>query len=408
VRITFVIQRYGVEVVGGAESFTRDLSVGLAAEGHKVDVVTSCATSYADWADVYPPGASSEDGVSVYRLPVVAPRDNERFIPLHLRIVDTHRVPMWPWAQDRWSSMMGPELQGGEDVVRALARDADVVVVVGYHYAQSLRLTRAAAAVAPTVVIPTAHPEGAFHTGRVRQMFEYADRVICLAAEEADLVRRVAHPRCMIDVVGCPVGVPDRPGPDRIHEVRTRFGLGGDPYLISIGRIDPAKGSDDAVRSFVRSGALPGLRLVLVGPGDLGVHEPGVVVTGFVDESDKLALLAGSTVLLQPSYMESFSLALIEGWLLRRPALVQGRNAVLAGHARRSGGGLTYHDLPSFEAATVALVEDRDLCARLGEAGFRYSRRNFAWEPVADRFLAAVASTISAGRARLGRLTGDG
>jgi glycosyltransferase involved in cell wall biosynthesis len=260
------------------------------------------------------------------------------------------------------------------------------------------------------VVIPTAHPEGAFHAARVRQMFEYADRVICLAPEEADLVRAVARPRCAIDVVGCPVAVPERPAQPRIDEVRRRFGLGEDPYLISIGRIDPAKGSDDAVRfsSFVRRGAVPDLRLVVVGPGDLAVQDPGIVATGFVDEADKLALLAGSTVLLQPSYMESFSLALIEGWLFHRPALVQGRNAVLSGHVRRSCGGLTYHDLPSFEAATVALAADADLRDRLGEAGFRYSRRNFDWRPVADRFLAAATSTISAGRARLGVATGVG
>ena len=51
-RLTLVVQRYGEGVVGGAERYVERLATGLAADGHDISVVTSCAVSYADFADV--------------------------------------------------------------------------------------------------------------------------------------------------------------------------------------------------------------------------------------------------------------------------------------------------------------------------------------------------------------------
>ena len=144
-RIGVVVQRYGGGSVGGAERFAVDLATGLAEVGHDVEVVTSRATSYADWADELPAGTSTLDGVVVHRLSVVAPRDNDRFLPLHHQVVGRVGPSLWPLAQRTWAHLMGPELAGGVQAVEALARRCDVMVFVGYHYAHSLTLLRHAA-----------------------------------------------------------------------------------------------------------------------------------------------------------------------------------------------------------------------------------------------------------------------
>ena len=402
-KLTFVVQRYGDDFVGGAERYTGSMAKGLAAEGHDVSVVTSCATSYEDWADVYPEGASTEHGVTVHRLRVRTPRANERFIPLHLRAVDTADIPLWPWAQERWAQTMGPDMAGVEPVLAELASSNDVTVLVGYHYAQTLRLTEVAAVHGPTVVVPTAHPEGAFHVGRVRRMFEHADRVLCLAPEEADLVADLHGVRDRIDVVPCPVEPFDPPEPSVVDAVLAAHGLEQGRYATVVGRVDPAKGSDDAVRfaKLFRRSVDPGFRLALIGPGGDLAADDALVPTGFVEEQEKNALVAGAAAVVQPSYMESFSLALMEGWLLGRPALIQARSRVLAGHAERSGGGLTYEDYLGFEAALATLLRRPELASRLGERGRAYVRTEFAWERVAPAFLDVMERAAAAGGRRL-------
>ena len=397
-KLLFVVQRYGDAVVGGAEKYVSDLASGLAAEGHEVSVLTSCATSYEDWADVYPPGRSDERGVTVHRLPVRAARDNSRFIPLHLRAVDVADVPLWPWAQDRWSQMMGPDLDGAEALLDELVPTVDVTVVVGYHYAHTLRLTRRAAALGPVAVIPTAHPEGAFHVGYVRQMFEHADRVVCLAPEEGDLVAQVHGVGHKVRVAPCPVEPRVQPGPAQVDRTARSLGVTPGRYAVVVGRVDPAKGSDDAVRFTERYRQFvdPEFDLVVVGPGGPTGGGGGAVFSGFLPDDERDAVVAGAAVLVQPSYMESFSLALIEGWLFGRPALVQGASPVLAGHVGRSGGGLTYTDYPSFEVGLATLTQRPDVAALLAERGREYALREFAWFAASTAFLAALDGLVPA------------
>lgn len=404
-RLGFVVQRYGPDVLGGAESYVRRMATGLVAEGHEVTVVSSCATSYADWANDYPPGVTVEDGVTVHRLAVRNARANERFIPLHLRMVDAGDLPLWPWAQDRWSQIMGPDLLGAETVLPELAATVDVTIVVGYHYAHSLHLLPHVATNGPTMLVPTAHPEGAFHVGWVRQMFDNADLVLCLAPEEAELVDRAYQCGARTVVVPCPVD--DLPWPDRatVDSVAATYGLEPGRYATVVGRLDPAKGSDDAIRftGEYRRAVDPTFELAVIGPGEANVHADGVITTGFVDEATKVALVAGSQVLVQPSYMESFSLSLMESWLLERPALVQRRSGVLAGHVTRSGGGVAYGDYLDFEAALTTVRTHAEIADQLGGCGRSYVRREFDWSVVAPLFMAAAEQAAEAGRRRLNR-----
>ena len=69
VRLAFVVQRYGTEVVGGAELHCRWIAEHLA-ERHQVEVLTTTATDYLTWENVLPAGVSQVNGVTVRRFPV--------------------------------------------------------------------------------------------------------------------------------------------------------------------------------------------------------------------------------------------------------------------------------------------------------------------------------------------------
>ena len=68
-KIAFVIQRYGSDILGGSEYHCRLIAERLA-ERHDVEVLTTCARDYITWRNGLPPGAylfrvkaSNPDGV---------------------------------------------------------------------------------------------------------------------------------------------------------------------------------------------------------------------------------------------------------------------------------------------------------------------------------------------------------
>src|SRR5207247_9104115 len=67
VKLAFIIQRYGAEVLGGSEHLCRLVAERLAAS-HEVDVLTSCARDYVTWANVYGEGSDRVRGVTVRRV----------------------------------------------------------------------------------------------------------------------------------------------------------------------------------------------------------------------------------------------------------------------------------------------------------------------------------------------------
>ena len=78
-RVAIVVQRYGVEVNGGAEQHARWLAERLAepstaGEATEVTVLTTCALDYITWADHYPAGEETINGVRVLRARHAVPR----------------------------------------------------------------------------------------------------------------------------------------------------------------------------------------------------------------------------------------------------------------------------------------------------------------------------------------------
>ena len=144
------------------------------------------------------------------------------------------------------------------------------------------------------------------------------------------------------------------------------------------------------------------LALVIVGdPVTRPDPHPDLVVTGYIDEQSKFDALAGAELLVQPSYFESFSIALCEGWSQERPALVQGRCEVLAGQVARSNGGLVYRSFAEFAENLSRLLADAPLRTALGRSGRDYVRSSFDPELVIDRyeaFIAEIASRAPGGR----------
>ncbi len=390
-RILFVAQRYGHEVAGGAERHCREFATRLAGRGHRVEVLTSCAVDYMTWANEYPAGTGTLDGVTVHRLEVADERDDRRFKSLNARAAWGHALL---GVQQAWMRAQGPFVPPLVPWLVARSRAYDVVVFFTYLYYTTWAGLPAATGRAPTVLHPTAHDEPSLYVDLFDTTFRHPDAFAFSTEEERELVtaragrRSGGRPEAISEVIGVGVDLDVDDGPGAAA-FRKAWALGDRPYLLFVGRVEGGKGSEDLWRFFTAyKERHPGpLALVVVGyvASALPPH-PDVVVTGFVAEAEKHAALAGAAVFVQPSYFESFSMVLTEAWAHRRPALVQGHCDVLDGQVRRSGGGLPYRGYAEFEAALERLMEETELARTLGEAGRAHAERNYAWPVVMERY----------------------
>lgn len=382
-KILYVCQRYGERIVGGSEAACRAFAEHLVGRGHEVHVLTSAAHEYTTWANHYPPGESTLNGVTLHRLQVREPRSSEVFGPMHEWMVHGPK-PAPTFQQRRWADLMGPNLEGLERWLREHAPAFDVVIFMTFMYSTTTRGLPAICGRVPTIMQPTAHDEPSVWVPLFEATFRFPDAYLYFTPDERSALERRLRRTTEGAVVG--IGIDFYPVADPA-DFRGAHHLGDDPYLLYVGRVDPGKGTVEAARFFEAYKARnPGpLRLVIA--GELiaaSPQHPKIIYTGFLNEEMKRSAMAGSLALLQPSYFESFSIVVCESWVQGRPALVQGRCEVLDGQVRRSGGGLPYRGFASFEASVDLLLSDPALASEMGAAGQAFVQQMYSWPHVLD------------------------
>ncbi|MDZ4827980.1 MAG: glycosyltransferase family 4 protein [Actinomycetota bacterium] len=395
-KLAFVVQRYGLEVAGGAERHCREFAERLVERGHEVTVLTNCARSYVDWSDDYEPGDSVVNGVTVRRLRVVRPRDAVVFDDLNARVA-WGRPPVASFIQREWMRQQGPEMDGYEGALLDLARSHDVVIFFTYLYSTTFTGLLLLAGRVPTVLHPTLHDEAPAYASIYRQMFRMPTLFALSTPEEVELVERIYGVRPRHRVIGVGVDLAIEGQPDRF---RKQYALTTEPYLLYVGRLDPGKGSDELFDFFAAYKIRrPGpLKLVVLGdPIKALPAHPDVIVTGFVDDEVRNDALLGAQAFVQPSYFESFSMVVSEALSAGLPVLVQAHCEVLAGHVARSGAGFAYRGYAEFETAVDILLAHPELVAEFGRRGRAYVEREYAWETVMDRYESALSEAFDLG-----------
>jgi hypothetical protein len=104
VKLAVVVQRYGVDLPGGAELHARYLAERLARHA-EVEVLTTCARDYITWRNELPPGCETVNGIPVRRFPVRRPRDVRNFSKWSAAVFDS----VHSFADElRWLESEGP------------------------------------------------------------------------------------------------------------------------------------------------------------------------------------------------------------------------------------------------------------------------------------------------------------
>ena len=195
---------------------------------------------------------------------------------------------------------------------------------------------------------------------------------------------------------------------ERAAQLRASVAPDGRPLLLSVGGVEPRKGSDSLVRALARLPGRPVLAVlgghsfqdhaayrdaVLAELPSLGLElGRDVVLLGTVPEADMTAWYAAADALAFPSVKEGFGLAVLEAMSAGAPVvtsdlpvfreyLVDGRDALL----------VPVGDVAALAVALETALTDRSVRARLVAAGHQVAA-GFTWQASARRHLEVYAA----------------
>ena len=383
-KVAIVVQRYGLEVLGGAETLARR-AAELIAPDLDLTVLTTCAVDYVSWADHYPAGVAEVNGVRVRRFPVSSPRDPLAFEQASVR---AYASPKNLELGRSWMQAQGPNAPGLIEHLREEGEQYDAVVFVTYLYATTADGLPLVAD--RSILVPTVHDEPPIRLSIFDAVFSKARLCLFSTPEERELAQeRFGVPDDRARVVGS--GIDEYPAADAARFSR-ETGIEA-PYALYHGRLDPSKGVSELVEHHLRYRANRpnGLDLVLVGGGDLNLPTThGFHRLGFVSEELKHDALAGAEVVVCPSPYESLSFSQLEAWSHGRPTLVNASSPVLVGQSRRSGGGLWYSSAEEYATMLDLLARAKPLAESIGAQGRRYVEAEYRWERVRKLWLEAL------------------
>jgi len=344
VRIAFIVQRYGTDIMGGAEHLCRLVAERLAAR-HQVDVLTTCAREYTTWANEYPEGADRMRGVTVRRFATSRTRDMQAFNKLSERVYHERHSSQ---DETEWLKQQGPWSPGLIDYLQRHHQSFDVLVFFTYLYAPTVLGIRVAPS--KSLLVPTAHDEPPIHLDLYREVFGSAAAIAWNTEAERRFVASHFTLRTVVeDVIGCGIELPEgeaitdsetdgademdsldrRPqfewqhrleGADRreplaphlegpANTFRRRHRI-HEPFVLYGGRIDPGKGCEELLEYFQTYVREHGdATLMLMGAKMMPLPEdPHVRFAGMLPDEERLHALEAATVVVVPSPHESLSL----------------------------------------------------------------------------------------------------
>jgi glycosyltransferase involved in cell wall biosynthesis len=406
-KIAFVVQRYGTEILGGSEYHCRLIAERLAPK-HQVEVLTTCAQDYITWQNEYPEGHDRIRGVTVRRFANAQTRDIHAF----------NRYSEWIFTNDHtrddemeWLRQQGPWCPSLLEYLERHHSQYEILIFFTYLYAPTVLGVR----IAPqkSILVPTAHDEPAIHLEIYKELFGAPAAIAYnTEVERRFLTTHFSMRAVEEETVGCGVELPQaqqyprdrQPGDvqeeqdldsptfrphlaDRGTTFRRRHRLHG-PIALYGGRIDPGKGCEELIEYFsayVNGGG--DASLVLMGVKLMPLpEEPFIRFAGRLSEQERTQALEAATVVVVPSPYESLSLLALEAFSVGTPVLANARSEVLVDHCQKSNAGLYYADRFEFDECLRLLVADQRLRAIMGANGRDYVRNNYRWDVIIGKY----------------------
>ena len=379
-KIAFVVQRYGKEVMGGSELHCRQIAERLVEAGYDCTIYTTTAKDYITWRNEYPSGETLLNGVIIKRFPVERERDVESFNTYSDWIFFNEHTLDDEW---KWMEMQGPCSPALLSALEKESDEHDLFIFFTYLYYNTywgLKKVKG-----KKVLVPTAHDEPALHLKIMKEVFSAPVAFMFNTLSEKEMLSRLfSFENKYQEIVGVGVEIPKEPN---TADFCQRHGIVL-PCILYAGRIEPGKGCEELVAYFMKYyNKNPKLRLVLIGKllMKLPFH-PGIRYLGFISPQEKNAAMHASLATVHPSYFESLCMAALESMAVQTPIIAQEKTEPLRQHCIEGKSGLYYSNYDDFEAILDLFLEEPRLRETMGQNGLEYVRENYSWSKVIGKY----------------------
>ena len=395
--IAIIIPWYGDNIRGGAEQEANYLAHAILEAGAPVEVFTTCVKDAASdrGKNTIEPGVYEESGITVRRFPVKSQNLNAFAIPNYKLYcgedvtLDEERIY---FSEDINSPMMYKFISENRKNYKAF-------VFLPYLYGVTYYGTKRCRG--KCILVPCFHDEGYAHMELLKRMVEGVNGIIYLSGPEkefADKTYNISKIPAMVLGAGVDDGWEDNTDPD---DFRNKFGINS-PFLLYAGRKDPGKKADELIQFFIRfkqENRKSDLKLVLIGGGKLPVPVPDdlkndVIDLGFVSIEDKHNAFAAASVFCNPSRFESFSIVIMESWLVRKPVMVSSFCPVTKNFCVETNGGFHYGCYEEFKRYLDFLINSPEIADQMGQNGYEYVKNNFSKKTIAEKYIAFIDQCI--------------
>ncbi len=395
-RIAFVNQRYGEDVLGGSETYTRETAEALAKRDDlEVEVLTSKARDFKTWANYYENDVEEINGVTVRRYKT--DKNRNRLVQRSLMILKNVFCISSIGLEEKRLKARGPYTPDLIEYIKEHKDEYDAFIFVTYMYYPTYFGAREVYDKA--FFVPTAHNEEPIYMEIYKELFNNVKGIIYLTEEEKKFVNKQFKNSKVSSIVnGMGIRIPkaDEEEEETPLDAIKNDEKFPDKYIIFCGRIEENKGCRMLTDYVIKYNSENEERigLVLTGRSSMTIPEnENIKYLGFVSDEDKFRAMKGSFAICVPSAYESFSITLLEGMGCGKPALVNAKSEVLKGHIERSGAGEAFETYEEFEKGVRKLL-DEDVNRELGSKAKQYVEDNYSPEHAAEAFADFIKENI--------------
>ncbi|MEN8152615.1 MAG: glycosyltransferase family 1 protein, partial [Acidobacteriota bacterium] len=257
-KIGIIVQRYGLEINGGAEYHARLIAEKIS-KYFDVEVFTTTALDYITWTHFYKNKNEIINNIKVNRFIVKKERDPERFGKIQKKIFeDEHTFD----DELKWLKEEGPFVPSLLNELEKRENEFEHFIFFSYRYYHSyhglLKFKK------KSILVPTAEHDDVIYMRIFKNLFNLPGAIIYNSHEEKELIHKVSgNQEIPGKVVGVGSEIPDSFDPDSF---RKKYGI-NDKYILYIGRLDENKGVPELIRHFMKFSDDTGsdIKLILMG-----------------------------------------------------------------------------------------------------------------------------------------------